>query len=772
MKKVLFTATVDSHILHFHLPYLKMFKENGYEVHVATNGNDEIPYCDVKHTVSFERSPFKLNNIKAIKQLRKIINEEKFEIIHTHTPMGSVVTRIAARKARKNGTRVIYTAHGFHFFKGAPIINWMLFYPIEKILSYITDDLITINHEDYELAKKKFHAQNIHFVPGVGVDPKKFDFEMTEQEKIELRESLGLKKEDFVMIYVAELIKRKNQSMAIKVMNELVKDNKNIKLLLVGKDSLNEKYQKEVKDLHLEDNVIFTGYRKDIPKLMKISDLAISTSRQEGLPVNLIEAQMCGLPIVATNCRGNRDLLINGKNGFIVDIDNNEQMCKLISNNINDNKFNIANTELSEEYKLDYIIKKMIKIYRLDDKRTKLAIITSGFLPVPATKGGAAENLIDIILDKNEKYNRIRPCVFSIFDSESLREKNKYSNSDFIFIKPNFLASCLDRFNYFVIDKIIKSKNSRKFRYFFQRIDFLYKCSKYLKKYNFDKVLLENHTILYLCLKFNKNYIKYEDKYYYHCHNVVPSKFHMNEIISNTHKFISVSKFRNKYVEEYFKVKSDKCKKVLNCCSNDIYIEANIKDIDELKTKYVINKEKVILYVGRVDKDKGVLELIKACNKIKELKFKLLIVGAPIFNTGITTEYENKVKDEVLKSNNKYIMAGYVPHSELYKYYNLANVVSIPSQVEDSAPLVVIESLVSGKPIIATDCGGIPEYTNSNCSILIKKDNSYIDNFALGLKKILTDDRLALKMSKESLKQSERYSPEKYYNDFINEIDK
>ena len=131
MKKVLFTATVDSHILQFHLPFLKLFKENGYEVHVATNGNDEIPYCDVKHVVSFERSPIKINNLKAIGQLRKIINEEKFDIIHTHTPMGSVITRLAAKKARKKyHTRVIYTAHGLHFFKGAPLKNWLIFYPI------------------------------------------------------------------------------------------------------------------------------------------------------------------------------------------------------------------------------------------------------------------------------------------------------------------------------------------------------------------------------------------------------------------------------------------------------------------------------------------------------------------------------------------------------------------------------------------------------------------------------------------------------------------
>ena len=117
MKKVLFSATVDAHILAFHIPFLKYFKEQGYEVHVATNGTEEIPYCDKKIIIPFERSPFKINNLKAIKELRKVIQKEHYDIIHTHTPMGSVVTRLAAKKARRNGTRVIYTAHGFHFFK-------------------------------------------------------------------------------------------------------------------------------------------------------------------------------------------------------------------------------------------------------------------------------------------------------------------------------------------------------------------------------------------------------------------------------------------------------------------------------------------------------------------------------------------------------------------------------------------------------------------------------------------------------------------------------
>ena len=369
MKKVLFTATVDSHILAFHLPFLKWFKEQGYEVHVATNGNEEIPYCDKKIKISFERSPFKLNNIKAIFQLRKILLEEKYDIIHTHTPMGSVVTRLAAKKARKHGTRVIYTAHGFHFFKGAPLLNWTLFYPVEKYLSKYTDTLILINKEDYNLAKNKFKkCNNIEYVPGVGIDEEKFNVKMTKKEKTELRKSLGLKDTDFVMIYPAELSNRKRQIWLINAISTLLKENKDMHLLLPGRDSLNGKCQEIVKELNLEKQIHFLGFRKDIPKLLQISDLSVSSSRQEGLPVNIMEAMYVGLPIVATDCRGNRDLVKDGENGYIVPLDDSEMFDERIKtiyvNKTLRNKLKKANKKEISCYMLKDILNKMAKIYK------------------------------------------------------------------------------------------------------------------------------------------------------------------------------------------------------------------------------------------------------------------------------------------------------------------------------------------------------------------------------------------------------------------------
>ena len=371
MKKVLFVATVTSHINGFHIPYLKMFKEKGYEVHVASFGEEPIEYCDKHFNIPFARFPFKLQNYKAYKKLKKIINDNEYEIIHCHTPVGGVLARLAAKKARKRGTRVIYTAHGFHFFKGAPILNWMIYYPIEKYLSKYTDCLITINKEDYEIAKKRFKAKRTEFVHGVGVDESKFNFEMSDDEKEDLRKSLNLKPDDFVLIQVGELNKNKNQIMSIKAMKDLVKENSNIHLLLAGKGKLEPFYRKKILEYNLQDNIHVLGYRNDVSKLFKISNCCISTSIREGLGLNVVEAMLIGIPILVTNNRGHRELIDDTENGFFI---NNENEIKEKIKYIMDNKSLINILEKKEKEKssiflLENILENMQKIYFEGSKR-------------------------------------------------------------------------------------------------------------------------------------------------------------------------------------------------------------------------------------------------------------------------------------------------------------------------------------------------------------------------------------------------------------------
>lgn len=364
--KVLFTAHVDSHILAFHIPYLKYFKSKGYEVHVASHGDATVPHADVKYDVPIERSPLKLNNLHAIRQLKGIIDSENYDIIHTHTPMGSVVTRLAAMAARKKGTRVIYTAHGFHFFTGAPLLNWLVYYPVEKWMARYTDTLITINDEDYQRAKKNFKT-NVQYVQGVGVDESRFNPHLTKKQRDELRASLGVKPDDFVIIYPAELNKNKNQAMLIRAMQILAKDGTSIHLLLPGQDSASGFHARMIQAMGLERNVHLLGYRSDMPQLLQASDMSVSASYREGLPVHIMEAMAAGLPVVSTKCRGATELIQDGKNGRLVDFDNARQMAGAVRAYMRDtSKYKEASRESRlrfGNYTLKSIVERMGVIY-------------------------------------------------------------------------------------------------------------------------------------------------------------------------------------------------------------------------------------------------------------------------------------------------------------------------------------------------------------------------------------------------------------------------
>ena len=385
MKKVLLVATVQSHIAQFHKPLIDMLHKNGYEVDVAARNNLKeknglkIENADKIFDICFARFPLKKENFKAYKQLKQIIKKNKYDIIHCNTPMGGVIARLLAKKYRKKGMKVIYTAHGFHFYKGAPLLNWLIYYPIEKYLSKYTDCLITINNEDYEIAKEKFKKTNVEYVCGIGLNKDKFNFNMTIEEKEKLKKELGIEKKDFVIIYVAELTPNKNHYMALNAIKNIVKIRKNIKLLLAGNGQLDEEYMEFIMKNKLEDNVKMLGYRLDVPQLMKISDLAISTSNREGLPVNVMEAMISGLPDIVTNCRGNRDLIKDGKNGYIVEQNNVKELERKIEYIIDNKELRKAmgknGQEMIEPYKIENVIKKLEEIYLKINKKCEGKIL-------------------------------------------------------------------------------------------------------------------------------------------------------------------------------------------------------------------------------------------------------------------------------------------------------------------------------------------------------------------------------------------------------------
>lgn len=314
-KKILF-ASHTANFVKFNRPFMRDLRKKGYVVHYASAGEEEVLDADKNFVVPFARSPLKLGqNFKAYKELKKILEQEKYDLVHCHTPVGGVVTRLAVKHAEVSPKpTVIYTGHGLHFYKGAPWLNWMVYYPIEKWLSRSTDTIVTINREDYERVKRKFRAKKVAQIPGVGVDLGRFRPASTAEKK-EMRQKNGLKENDFILIYVAEINKNKDQEFIIDILPALREEIPEIKVLFVGKGPKQEELKRKVEKLGLKSVVRFLGYRTDTAELYQMADIVVSASRREGLGLNLIEGMASGLPIVARDNRGHREIVVSEKEG-------------------------------------------------------------------------------------------------------------------------------------------------------------------------------------------------------------------------------------------------------------------------------------------------------------------------------------------------------------------------------------------------------------------------------------------------------------------------
>lgn len=320
--KVLLVATVQSHICQFHKPLVAMLHEHGCEVHVAARNNLaeknglKLDFVEQVFDVPFQRSPFSPKNLGAYKQLKKIIDEGGYDVIHCNTPVGGVLGRLAARKARKHGTKVFYTAHGFHFYKGAPKKNWLIWYPVEKFMCHYTDKLVTITQEDYDLASAEFSTK-VERIHGVGANSAKYR-KLPEAECAELRRELGYAADDKLLLCTGELLPNKNQITAIHAMKALIEHQPKAKLLLAGNGPTLPELQAEVATLDLQSCVELLGYRTDLERYANIADVIVSCSYREGLPMNIVEGMLLSKPVVASYNRGHRELIVPDVTGYMV----------------------------------------------------------------------------------------------------------------------------------------------------------------------------------------------------------------------------------------------------------------------------------------------------------------------------------------------------------------------------------------------------------------------------------------------------------------------
>lgn len=363
-KKILFTSHT-ANFAKFNRPFMRDLREKGHIVHYASAGEEEILDADQSFVVPFARSPLKMQNLRAYREIKKLLERENYDLVHCHTPVGGAITRLAVKHARlTQKPKVIYTGHGFHFYHGAPLPNWAIYYPIEKWLARATDTIVTINREDYERAKLKFRAGRAEQISGVGVNLEEFR-PAKEKERKALREKNDLGERDFVLVYAAEINKNKDQGFLIDNLTELRKSIPEIKILFLGVGPEQKRLEKKTEKLGLGDVVKFLGYRKDVAELYRLADVAVSASRREGLGLNLVEGMASGLPIVARDNRGHREIVTSEKEGMLFQDGEGfqEAVLELYRNPEKRQKIGEHNLEAAERFSLEKSRAKMTNIY-------------------------------------------------------------------------------------------------------------------------------------------------------------------------------------------------------------------------------------------------------------------------------------------------------------------------------------------------------------------------------------------------------------------------
>lgn len=308
--KILYVTTVGG-TMSFFSDLIRELLAQGDTVDIATNEDiSAVPQvyrnmgCRIHH-IDCTRSPFNKGNWRAIGQIKRLVSEERYDVVHCHTPIAAMCTRLACRGARKKGTKVFYTAHGFHFYQGAPLKNWLIFYPIEKACAHFTDVLLTMNQEDYARAQKSMKAKKIFYVPGVGIDLKRFqDVSISAEQK---RKELKLPDGARMLLSVGELNTNKNHALVLRAMAQLRESD--FHYVIAGEGEQRQCLLSLAKELGVEDRLHLLGHRRDIAELCTAAELFCFPSFREGLPVSIMEAMACGRPVVCGRIRGNVDLI-------------------------------------------------------------------------------------------------------------------------------------------------------------------------------------------------------------------------------------------------------------------------------------------------------------------------------------------------------------------------------------------------------------------------------------------------------------------------------
>lgn len=447
MNKVLIITTTSGFLSQFELNNVKLLQERGYQIHYATNFG--VPIYEVKddtlrnmgvvlHHISIEKNPFKIKkNIWALRELIRIIEREQIDIVHCHNPNGGVLGRLAAGMSKRRPF-VIYTAHGFHFFKGAPLKNWLFYYPVEKFLARFSDVIITINHEDYKRAEKFHYKKNgsAELIPGVGVDLQTFQpigaMENDEVMYDSLRSQWGIPRDGFHIVSAGELNHNKNHKVVIQALAEI--ENKNIYYSICGEGPCRTEIQELITTYGLSGQVFLRGYRNDMEQIWRTADLSIFPSIREGMGMAALEAMASGVPIVVADNRGSREYIVDNVNGLVCNARSKKAFAEAIQfmyeNPLERERLSISALKTVQSFSLQQSEKRMRQIYqKLPEIPREIVECDENYPMISVIMGvynqqnlEEFEKSVSSVL--NQSYRNFEFLIYN--DGSSLREVNEY----------------------------------------------------------------------------------------------------------------------------------------------------------------------------------------------------------------------------------------------------------------------------------------------------------------------------------------------------------
>lgn len=355
----------------------------------------------------------------------------------------------------------------------------------------------------------------------------------------------------------------------------------------------------------------------------------------------------------------------------------------------------------------------------------KVAFLTYGTSPVPATKGGAVENLIEDLLDENEKYHNLDFSVLSIYEEKAEEKSKQYKYTDFHFVKcPAFIES-LDKFVYWIAKNILKKKNLISYRFIFRRLYVMSNYPKILLKNDFDRVIVVTNSTLFLVFKNKRVAEKYKNKVIYYLHNEVRSLFKCEKEVASIRSLIGISQFVNTSFRKLVpSLRDDQCYVLKNGIDTKKFTYRDEQKISEYRKKFGLrDSDFVAIFAGRLVDEKGALETIKAVKACSDENIKLLIVGSGFYSSDVVDDYTLQLQKDAVPIKDQIIFTDYIDYDDMPSIYHLGNVAVLPSMWDEPAGMTMVEAVVSGLPLITTNSGGIPEYIPEGLAIILNRDD-------------------------------------------------